>query len=83
LNGTTALQQKFAKARDFEKFMSADNDFHQQLYAATGNPGGFGTWCAAAAIGWPRWYIRSAVQLKRRDAVSGGAAYCRELIGQS
>ena len=39
MNGTTALQQKFAKAGDFEKFMSADNDFHRQLYAATGNQG--------------------------------------------
>jgi DNA-binding GntR family transcriptional regulator len=37
LNGTVALQQKFAKAGDFEKFMAADNDFHAQLYAATGN----------------------------------------------
>src|SRR4030088_3012299 len=37
LNITIALQQKFAKAGDFEKFMAADNDFHRQLYAATGN----------------------------------------------
>jgi DNA-binding GntR family transcriptional regulator len=37
LSGTIALQQKFAKAGDFEKFMAADNDFHAQLYAATGN----------------------------------------------
>jgi DNA-binding GntR family transcriptional regulator len=37
LNGAIAQQQKFAKAGDFEKFMAADNDFHQQLYAATGN----------------------------------------------
>jgi len=37
LNGTIALQQKFARAGDFEKFMAADNDFHAQLYAATGN----------------------------------------------
>jgi DNA-binding GntR family transcriptional regulator len=37
LNGTIALQQKFAKAGDFEKFMAADNDFHAQLYAATSN----------------------------------------------
>ena len=37
LNGTLALQQKFARAGDFEKFMAADNDFHAQLYAATGN----------------------------------------------
>src|SRR6267378_5630148 len=39
LSSTIALQQKFAKAGDFEKFMAADNDFHQQLYAATGNQG--------------------------------------------
>src|SRR3982074_1862250 len=39
LNGAIASQQKFAKAGDFEKFMAADNDFHQQLYAATGNQG--------------------------------------------
>src|ERR1035437_6998626 len=39
LNSTIALQQKFAKAGDFEKFMAADNDFHQQLYTATGNEG--------------------------------------------
>ena len=37
LNSTIALQQKFAKAGDFEKFMAADNDFHRELYAATGN----------------------------------------------
>src|SRR5688500_1312577 len=37
LSGTIALQQKFAKAGDFEKFMATDNDFHAQLYAATGN----------------------------------------------
>jgi len=37
LNGTIALQQKFAKAGEFEKFIAADNDFHAQLYAATGN----------------------------------------------
>lgn len=37
LSGTIALQQKFAKAGDFEKFMAADNNFHAQLYAATGN----------------------------------------------
>jgi hypothetical protein len=42
LNGTTALLLNFAKARVFENFMSADNDFHQQLDAATGNPGGLG-----------------------------------------
>jgi DNA-binding GntR family transcriptional regulator len=39
LNSTIALQQKFAKAGDFEKFMAADNDFHQQLYTATSNEG--------------------------------------------
>lgn len=39
LLATVALQQKYAKAGDFEKFMAADNDFHQQLYAATGNQG--------------------------------------------
>ena len=37
LNDAIALQQKFAKAGDFEKFMAADNDFHRELYAATGN----------------------------------------------
>ncbi len=36
LNGTIALQQHFAKAGDFAKFMAADNDFHRQLYAASG-----------------------------------------------
>jgi GntR family transcriptional regulator, rspAB operon transcriptional repressor len=36
LNQTIARQQQFAKAGDFEKFMAADNDFHSQLYAATG-----------------------------------------------
>ncbi len=35
LNGTIARQQQFAKAGDFEKFMTADNEFHAQLYAAT------------------------------------------------
>jgi DNA-binding GntR family transcriptional regulator len=39
LLATVVLQQKYAKAGDFEKFMAADNDFHQQLYAATGNQG--------------------------------------------
>src|SRR3954453_15647006 len=29
LNPIVALQQHFAKAGDFEKFMAADNDFHQ------------------------------------------------------
>jgi DNA-binding GntR family transcriptional regulator len=37
LNRAIAMQQKLAKAGDFEKFMAADNDFHQRLYAATGN----------------------------------------------
>jgi DNA-binding GntR family transcriptional regulator len=36
LNRTIALQQQFAKAGDFEKFIAADNDFHAQLYAAAG-----------------------------------------------
>lgn len=34
LHRTIVLQQQFAKAGDFEKFMAADNDFHAQLYAA-------------------------------------------------
>jgi DNA-binding GntR family transcriptional regulator len=34
LNGIIARQQQLAKAGDFEKFMAADNDFHQRLYAA-------------------------------------------------
>ncbi|MDO9295219.1 GntR family transcriptional regulator [Bradyrhizobium sp.] len=37
LNGTIALQQKCARAGDYEKFIAADNDSHAQLYAATGN----------------------------------------------
>ena len=37
LNSTIARQRKFAKAGDFEQFMAADNDFHRELYAATGN----------------------------------------------
>src|ERR1700682_6129015 len=37
VNTTLARQQKFAKAGDFEPFMAADNDFHRELYAATGN----------------------------------------------
>jgi DNA-binding GntR family transcriptional regulator len=37
LNSTIARQQKFARAGDFEPFMAADNDFHRELYAATGN----------------------------------------------
>jgi GntR family transcriptional regulator, rspAB operon transcriptional repressor len=35
LSRTVALQQQFAKAGDFEKFMAADNEFHAQLYAAS------------------------------------------------
>jgi DNA-binding GntR family transcriptional regulator len=35
LNATIARQQQFAKAGDFESFMTADNEFHAQLYAAT------------------------------------------------
>lgn len=38
LGRTIALQQQFAKAGDFEKFMAADNEFHRQLYAASGKP---------------------------------------------
>ena len=34
LNATIARQQQFAKAGEFEKFMTADNEFHAQLYAA-------------------------------------------------
>jgi DNA-binding GntR family transcriptional regulator len=37
LHGAIAQQQKFAKAGEFEKFLATDDDFHQQLYAATGN----------------------------------------------
>jgi DNA-binding GntR family transcriptional regulator len=33
LNHAIALQQQSAKAGDFARFMTADNDFHQQLYA--------------------------------------------------
>jgi DNA-binding GntR family transcriptional regulator len=36
LSRTIALQQQFAKAGDFEKFMTVDNEFHAQLYAASG-----------------------------------------------
>ncbi|BAL73675.1 GntR family transcriptional regulator [Bradyrhizobium cosmicum] len=36
LDHAIALQQKFAKAGDFEAFMAGDNDFHAQLYAAAG-----------------------------------------------
>jgi GntR family transcriptional regulator, rspAB operon transcriptional repressor len=39
LNGIIALQQQFAKAGDFEKFMAADNDFHQRLYTAADKQG--------------------------------------------
>ena len=35
LNATIARQQQFAKTGNFEKFMTADNEFHAQLYAAT------------------------------------------------
>jgi DNA-binding GntR family transcriptional regulator len=35
LNAAIARQQQFAKAGDFESFMTADNEFHAQLYAAT------------------------------------------------
>jgi GntR family transcriptional regulator, rspAB operon transcriptional repressor len=34
LNAAIARQQQFAKAGEFEKFMTADNEFHTQLYAA-------------------------------------------------
>jgi len=34
LNATIARQQQFAKAGAFEKFMTADNEFHAQLYEA-------------------------------------------------
>lgn len=36
LNSTIVLQQKSAKAGDFAQFMTADNDFHEQLYTAAG-----------------------------------------------
>jgi GntR family transcriptional regulator, rspAB operon transcriptional repressor len=35
LGQTLARQQQFAKVGEFEKFMTADNEFHAQLYAAT------------------------------------------------
>ena len=38
LNRTIALQQQFAKAGDFAKFMAADNDFHRLLYTASSKP---------------------------------------------
>jgi GntR family transcriptional regulator, rspAB operon transcriptional repressor len=34
LNQAIARQQQFAKAGDFERFITADNEFHAQLYAA-------------------------------------------------
>jgi DNA-binding GntR family transcriptional regulator len=34
LNAAIARQQQFAKAGDFEKFMTADNEFHARLYEA-------------------------------------------------
>src|SRR5438552_944057 len=34
LNAAIVRQQQFAKAGEFEKFMTADNEFHTQLYAA-------------------------------------------------
>lgn len=37
LLGTIAMQREHAKAGDFESFSLADNDFHRQLYDATGN----------------------------------------------
>jgi DNA-binding GntR family transcriptional regulator len=37
LTRTIALQQQSAKAGNFAKFMTADDDFHQQLYAGAGN----------------------------------------------
>jgi DNA-binding GntR family transcriptional regulator len=36
LTHAIALQQQSAKAGDFAKFMVADDDFHQQLYAGAG-----------------------------------------------
>jgi DNA-binding GntR family transcriptional regulator len=36
LTRTIALQQQSAKAGDFAKFMVADDDFHQHLYAGAG-----------------------------------------------
>jgi DNA-binding GntR family transcriptional regulator len=36
LTSTIALQQQSAKAGDFAKFMTADDDFHRQLYAGAG-----------------------------------------------
>ena len=35
LNQTIARQQQFARGGEFEKFMTADDEFHAQLYAAT------------------------------------------------
>jgi DNA-binding GntR family transcriptional regulator len=39
LTGTIALQQQSARAGDFARFMAADDDFHQQLYAGAGKSG--------------------------------------------
>ncbi|MDB5616499.1 MAG: transcriptional regulator [Tardiphaga sp.] len=39
LNRIIALQQQFAKAGDFGKFMAADTEFHQKLYDAADKPG--------------------------------------------
>jgi DNA-binding GntR family transcriptional regulator len=39
LNDIIVLQQHLAKAGDFEKFMAADNDFHQRLYTAADKQG--------------------------------------------
>jgi len=39
LNDIIALQQYLAKAGDFEKFIAADNDFHQRLYVAADKQG--------------------------------------------
>ena len=37
LDHAIALQQQFARAGDFESFIAGDNDFHAQLYAASGH----------------------------------------------
>jgi DNA-binding GntR family transcriptional regulator len=36
LDHAIALQQQFAKSGDFESFITGDNDFHAQIYAAAG-----------------------------------------------
>ena len=36
LTRAIALQQQFAKSGDFAKFMAADDEFHQELYAGAG-----------------------------------------------